>query len=110
MNKAMITTGLGFEGYKIARHLGVVRGITVRSRSIVGSLGASLQQLVGGNISIFTELCEQARQEAFDLMVQHADELGANAIIGMHYDATELAPGVSEVLAYGTAVVIERAG
>lgn len=110
MNKAMITTGLGFEGFKIARHLGVVRGITVRSRSIVGSLGASLQQLVGGNISIFTELCEQARQEAFDLMVQHADELGANAIIGMHYDATELAPGVSEVLAYGTAVVIERAG
>lgn len=109
MNKAMITTGLGFEGFKVARHLGVVRGITVRSRSIVGSLGASLQQLVGGNISIFTELCEQARQEAFDLMVQHADELGANAIIGMHYDATELAPGVSEVLAYGTAVVIERA-
>lgn len=110
MNKAMITTGLGFEGFKIARHLGVVRGITVRSRSIVGSLGASLQQLVGGNISIFTGLCEQARQEAFDLMIQHADELGANAIIGMHYDATELAPGVSEVLAYGTAVVIERAG
>ncbi|MCE7937984.1 hypothetical protein DCC79_01960 [bacterium] len=110
MNKTMITTGLGFEGFRTVRHLGVVRGITVRSRSIVGSLGASLQTLVGGNISLFTELCEQARQEAFDLMVEHADALGANAIIGMHYDATELSPGVSEVLAYGTAVVIERVG
>lgn len=106
----MVTTAFELPGFRIVRNLGVVRGITVRSRSIVGSLGASLQTLVGGNISLFTELCEQARQEAFDLMVEHADALGANAIIGMHYDATELSPGVSEVLAYGTAVVIERVG
>jgi uncharacterized protein YbjQ (UPF0145 family) len=103
----MVTTTFSFEGYKIVKHLGVVRGITVRSRSIVGSFGASIQQIVGGNISIYTELCEQARQEAFDLMTRHAQEMGANAIIGMRYDANEISDGVAEVLAYGTAVVIK---
>ena len=86
-----VTTGLGFDGYRIARHLGVVRGITVRSRSIVGNVGAALQTLVGGNITIYTELCERARQEAFDLMRQHAAEVGANAIVAMRYDANEVA-------------------
>lgn len=108
MDKQMITTTFGFEGYRITRHLGVVRGITVRSRSIFGSIGAGLQQLVGGNITLYTELCETARQEAFDLMVEHADQMGANAVIGMRYDATEIGEGVSEVLAYGTAVVLEQ--
>jgi uncharacterized protein YbjQ (UPF0145 family) len=103
----MVTTTFSFDGYKVVRHLGVVRGITVRSRSIVGSFGAGVQQIFGGNISIYTELCEQARQEAFELMVKHAQEMGANAIIGMRYDANEIADGVAEVLAYGTAVVIE---
>ena len=103
----MVTTTFGFEGYRVAKHLGVVRGITVRSRSIVGSFGAGIQQVFGGNISIYTELCEQARLEAFELMVKHAQAMGANAIIGMRYDANEIADGVAEVLAYGTAVVIE---
>ncbi len=103
----MVTTTFGFEGYKIVKHLGIVRGITVRSRSIVGSFGAGVQQIFGGNISLFTELCEQAREEAFNLMVKHAHEMGANAIVGMRYDANEIADGVAEVLAYGTAVVIE---
>jgi len=106
-NNEWVTTAFGFEGRKILRNLGVVRGITVRSRSIVGSFGASIQQIVGGNISIYTELCEQARQEAFELMVKHALDLGANAIIGMRYDANEISDGVAEVLAYGTAVVID---
>ncbi len=103
----MVTTTFNFDGYKVSRHLGVVRGITVRSRSVVGSFGASVQQIFGGNISIYTELCEQARQEAFDLMMQHAQQIGANAIIGMRYDANEISDGVAEVLAYGTAVVVE---
>jgi uncharacterized protein YbjQ (UPF0145 family) len=105
---AWVTTGLEFEGTKIVRYLGVVRGITVRSRSIVGSIGASLQTLVGGDITLFTELCETARQDAFDLMRKHGGEVGANAIIGMRYDANEVAQGVTEVLAYGTAVVVEK--
>jgi len=104
-----VTTALGFEGYRIAAHRGVVRGITVRSRSIVGNMGAALQTLVGGNITIYTELCERARQEAFDIMRQHAAEVGANAIIAMRYDANEVAQGVTEVLAYGTAVVVAPA-
>lgn len=104
-----VTTSLGFEGCRIARYLGVVRGITVRSRSIVGNIGASLQTLVGGNITLYTELCEKARQEAFDIMRQHGAEVGANAIIAMRYDANEVAQGVTEVLAYGTAVVVEPA-
>src|SRR5438045_6784739 len=103
----MTTTAFTLDGYRITSSKGVVRGVTVRSRSVVGSIGASLQTLVGGNISLYTELCEQARQEAFDLMVQHAREVGANAVIGMRYDANEVAQGVTEVLAYGTAVVIE---
>jgi uncharacterized protein YbjQ (UPF0145 family) len=104
----MVTTTFGFDGYKIVKHLGIVRGITVRSRSIVGSFGAGIQQVFGGNITLYTELCEQAREEAFNLMVKHAHEIGANAIVGMCYDANEIADGVAEVLAYGTAVVIQR--
>ena len=105
-----VTTAMGFEGYRIVQHRGVVRGIVVRSRSVVGTLGASIPTLFGGNITLYTELCEHARQDAFDLMVQHGAAVGANAIIAMHYDANEIAPGVTEVLAYGTAVVIEPAG
>ncbi len=108
MNQNMlVTTTFGFDGYKVSRHLGVVRGIIVRSRSIVGSFGASVQQVFGGNISLYTEMCEQARQEAYDLMLEHARQIGANAVIGMRYDANEVADGVAEVLAYGTAVVVE---
>jgi len=109
MERAAITTAFELEGYRVARYLGIVRGITVRSRSVIGQFGASLQTLVGGNITIYTELCEHARQEAFDIMVRHADALGANAIIGMRYDATEIAPGVTEVLCYGTAVQLAPA-
>ena len=105
----MVTTGIDLSGYRITRYLGVVRGITVRSRSLVGTIGGALQTLAGGNISLFTELCEQSRQEAYDLMLAHAGELGANAVIAMAYDATEVLGGVTEVLAYGTAVVVERA-
>lgn len=101
-----ITTALELEGYRIARHCGVVRGIVVRSRSAIGNFAASVQTFFGGNISVYTELCEQTRQEAFDLLRQHAAEAGANAIIGMRYDANEVGPGVTEVLAYGTAVVV----
>ncbi len=102
-----ITTADRFEGYRVVRYLGVVRGVTVRSRSMLGTLGASLQTLVGGNITLFTELCEKARAEAYELMVRHALELGANAILAMRYDANEVSPGVAEVIAYGTAVVLE---
>lgn len=108
MDKKFITTSFSFEGYKIRDYLGLVRGITVRSRSIVGNIGASLQSLVGGNITLYTELCEHAREEAFDIMIQHADEIGANAVIGMKYDANEVAQGITEVLCYGTAVLIEK--
>lgn len=103
----MVTTALDLPGYRIVRSLGVVRGIVVRSRSIVGNIGATLQTLLGGNITIYTELCEKARADAHRLMVEHASELGANGIIGVRYDANEIAPGVTEVLAYGTAVNIE---
>ncbi len=102
-----VTTGFHFDGYRISRYLGVVRGLTVRSRSMVGNWVAGLQTIVGGNITIYTELCERARQEAFDLMLEHARQTGANAIIGMRYDANEVMQGVTEVLAYGTAVQIE---
>jgi uncharacterized protein YbjQ (UPF0145 family) len=105
----MITTANEIAGWRVVRHVGIVRGITVRSRSIVGNIGAALQTLVGGNITLFTELCERARSEAYDLMVQHAAQTGANAIIAMRYDANEVAQGVTEVLAYGTAVVVEAA-
>jgi uncharacterized protein YbjQ (UPF0145 family) len=109
MSPAYITTAFEFPGYRVARTLGVVRGLTVRSRSVVGTIGAGLQTLFGGNITLWTELCEHARTEAFDLMVRHAEQMGANAIIGMRYDANEVAQGVTEVLAYGTAVVVEQA-
>ena len=102
-----VTTAFELPGYRIKRNFGVVRGIVVRSRSIVGTIGASLQTLVGGNISLFSNLCEQTRNDAFELMVQHASQLGANAIIGARYDATEIMNGVTEVLAYGTAVEVE---
>jgi uncharacterized protein YbjQ (UPF0145 family) len=103
----MATTQFELDGFRVVRTLGVVRGIVVRSRSIVGSIGAGLQTLVGGNITLFTKLCERTRAEAFDLMLQHAAELGANAVLSMRYDATEVMSGVTEVLAYGTAVVVE---
>ena len=108
MQHAMTTTAFELEGYTVRKNLGIVRGITVRSRSVIGTLGASLQTLIGGNISLFTELCERARVEAFELMLQHAAQMGANAIIGVRYDATEVMQGVSEVLCYGTAVVVEQ--
>ena len=103
-----VTTAFGFDGYRITSNRGVVRGVTVRSRSVIGTFGASIQTLFGGNITLYTELCERARQEAFDLMLQHAAAGGANAVIGMRYDANDVAQGVTEVLAYGTAVVIEQ--
>jgi uncharacterized protein YbjQ (UPF0145 family) len=105
----MVTTAFTLDGYRIVRTLGLVRGIIVRSRSIVGTIGASLQTLVGGNITLLTNLCEETREHAFDLMRQHAAEQGGNAVIGMRYDATEVMQGVTEVLAYGTAVYVERA-
>jgi uncharacterized protein YbjQ (UPF0145 family) len=107
MSKIAVTTTFGFEGYHIVRYLGVVRGITVRSRSVVGQFAAGLQSMVGGKIMPYIELCEESRQEAFDQMVQHADGLGANAIVGMRYDANDLGQNMTEVLAYGTAVLIE---
>ncbi|SRR5258707_2725814 len=103
----MTTTQFELHGYEVVRSLGLVRGIIVRSRSIIGTLGASLQTLVGGNITLLTNLCEKTREESFDLMLQHAAQLGANAVVGVRYDATEVMQGVTEVLAYGTAVVVE---
>jgi uncharacterized protein YbjQ (UPF0145 family) len=105
----IVTTTNDVAGQKVTKYLGVVRGITVRSRSIIGNVGAALQSIVGGNISLYTSLCERARGEAFDLMVAHGQEVGANAIIAMRYDANEVAAGITEVLAYGTAVVVEPA-
>ncbi len=109
MDPKLVTTAFTLDGYRIVRNLGVVRGITVRSRSIVGNIGAGIQTLFGGNISLLQELCERTRQEAFMIMMQHATEHGANAVIGMRYDANEVMSGVTEVLAYGTAVVVEKA-
>jgi uncharacterized protein YbjQ (UPF0145 family) len=103
----MVTTQYELDGFRVTRTLGVVRGIVVRSRSIFGTIGAGLQTLVGGNITLLTNLCEKTRQEAFDLMLQHAAELGANAVVAARYDATEVMQGVTEVLAYGTAVFVE---
>jgi uncharacterized protein YbjQ (UPF0145 family) len=107
IENSMTTTSLTLAGYRVIKNLGVVRGITVRSRSIFGTFGASLQTIVGGNITLFTELCEKTRAEGFELMLVHANELGANAVIGVRYDATEVMDGVTEVLCYGTAVVVE---
>ncbi|MEO7052081.1 MAG: YbjQ family protein [Rhodanobacter sp.] len=102
-----VSTANDIPGYRVVRSFGIVRGITVRSRSVVGNLGAALQTIVGGNISIYTELCEKAREEAFELMLQHAAAMGANAVVAMRYDANDVAQGVTEVLAYGTAVQVE---
>ncbi|HEX4642825.1 MAG TPA: YbjQ family protein [Candidatus Acidoferrales bacterium] len=104
----MVTTTLELPGYRIVRNFGIVRGIIVRSRSLLGSIGAGLQTILGGNITLLTELCENTREEAYELMLQHAAEHGANAVIAMRYDATEVMQGVTEVLAYGTAVQVER--
>ena len=107
INPHMVTTALELPGYRAVRNFGVVRGIVVRSRSIVGSIGAGLQTLIDGNITLYTDLCEKAREDAFRLMLEHASEHGANALISVRYDANEIAPGVTEVLAYGTAVTVE---
>jgi len=110
VNRNMVTTAFELPGHRIVQNVGVVRGIIVRSRSIVGSIGAGLQTLFGGNITLYTQLCERARVDAYDLMVEHAAQSGANAIVGVRYDANEIAPGVTEVLAYGTAVRVEPVG
>lgn len=107
MEHAMTTTAFTIDGYRIVRNMGVVRGIIVRSRSLFGTIGAGFQTMVGGNISLFTELCEKTREDAFETMLAHAWDLGANAVIGIRYDATELMSGVTEVLCYGTAVIVE---
>jgi uncharacterized protein YbjQ (UPF0145 family) len=109
VDHALTTTAFTLDGFRIARTLGVVRGITVRSRSIFGTIGGSLQTLVGGDISLFTSLCEKTRAEAFRLMLEHAEALGANAVVGVRYDATEIMGGVTEVLCYGTAVIVAAA-
>jgi uncharacterized protein YbjQ (UPF0145 family) len=105
----LVVTANDIEGQRVARYLGVVRGITVRSRSVIGNIGAGIQSLFGGNITLYTTLCEQAREEAYELMVAHGTAMGANAVIAMRYDANEIASGITEVLAYGTAVVVEPA-
>lgn len=109
VDTSMVTTALELPGYRIVKSVGLVRGIIVRSRSIFGNIGASLQTIVGGNITLFTDMCEQTRQESLELLMEHAATRGGNAIIGVRYDANEIMQGVTEVLAYGTAVVVERA-
>lgn len=108
IDQAMITTAFTIDGYRITKNLGVTRGIVVRSRSIIGTIGAGIQTIFGGNITLYTSLCEQTRQQAFDLMLEQAARMGGNAVVGFKYDATEIGAGVTEVLAYGTAVVVER--
>jgi uncharacterized protein YbjQ (UPF0145 family) len=108
MDHTLITTNIQLDGYRVVKNLGVVRGIIVRSRSIIGNIGAGFQILFGGNISLYSQLCEQTRSDAYELMIRHAEEFGANAILAFRYDATEIAAGVTEVLAYGTAVVVEK--
>ena len=103
----MVTTAFELPNFRILQNLGVVRGIVVRSRNVFGTLGATFQQLVGGNITIWTKMCEETRRDAFEIIIQHASEIGANAIIGARYDTTEIATGVTEVLCYGTAVIVE---
>ena len=107
VDRIFITTAFELPGQRVVRNLGIVRGIIVRSRSIIGNFGAAIQSLFGGNITLYTELCERTRQEAFDLMLEHAARVGANAVVAMRYDANEVASGITEVLAYGTAVVVE---
>ena len=108
MDHALVTTAFTLDGYRIVRQFGIVRGITVRSRSLIGNIGAGIQILFGGNITLYQELCERAREDAYLIMMRHAEQLGANAVIGMRYDANEVAAGTTEVLAYGTAVQVER--
>ena len=108
MDHNLITTAFEIDGYRVKQNLGIVRGIVVRSRSVFGTIGASLQTLFGGNITLFTELCEKTRSDSFELMVSHAEELGANGVIGFRYDANDVMSGVTEVLAYGTAVILEK--
>ena len=108
MDHKLVTTAFTIDGYKITKNLGIVRGIVVRSRSLVGTIGAAFQTIIGGNITLWTELCEKTRLESYEIMIRHAEEFGANAIIGFRYDANEVAQGVTEVLAYGTAVVAEK--
>ncbi len=108
MKHEMTTTTFELEGYQVAKNLGLVRGITVRSRSVIGNFGAGIQAIFGGNITIFTSLCEKAREEAFEMMMDHAEKLGANAVVGVRYDATEIMQGITEVLCYGTAVVAKE--
>ena len=108
IDHAMTTTAFSLDGYRTTKTLGVVRGVTVRSRSVLGTIGASLQTLVGGNITLLTELCEKTRADAFELVLQHAEALGANGVIGLRYDTTEVMQGVTEVLCYGTAVIVAR--
>jgi uncharacterized protein YbjQ (UPF0145 family) len=108
MDHSLVTTNINLDGYRVVKNLGVVRGIIVRSRSIFGNIGAAIEMLFGGNISLYTELCERTRRDAYELMIRHAEEVGANAIMAFRYDATEIASGVTEVLAYGTAVVVEK--
>ena len=110
VNAEMVTTAFELPGYHVVKTLGLVRGITVRSRSILGTIGAALQTIIGGNITLFETMCEQTREQALDLMMEHALERGANAVIGVRYDATDVMQGVTEVIAYGTAVQVERAG
>lgn len=108
MNHDLTTTAPALDGYEITQNLGIVRGISVRSRSVFGTIGAKLETMFGGNIALLTTLCEKTRREAYDIMMEHAEHMGANAVIAMRYDATELMPGVSEVLCYGTAVVVQE--
>ena len=108
MKHEMTSTTFQIEGYKVIKTLGVVRGIVVRSRSIFGNIGAAFQSLVGGNITLYTTLCEQARKESFEMLLKHADELGANAIVGVRYDATEISGGITEVICYGTAAIVKK--
>jgi len=108
IDHALVTTNIQLDGYRVVKNLGVVRGIIVRSRSIFGNIGAGFQILFGGNISLYSELCEQTRRDAFELMIHHAEDFGANAILAFRYDATDIAAGVTEVLAYGTAVIVEK--
>ena len=109
LNATMVTTAFELHGYRVVRSLGLVRGVTVRSRSILGTLGASLETIVGGNITLFESMCEKTREQALDLLIEHAAQHGANAVVGVRYDATEVMQGVTEVIAYGTAVQVERA-
>ncbi len=108
MEQNMTSTTFQIEGYKVVKNLGIVRGIIVRSRSIIGNIGAMIQALFGGNITLYTALCERARKDSFEMLMKHAEELGANAIVGVRYDATEIAGGITEVICYGTAVVVKK--